>query len=1213
MEKIKIGYYTAAEDCGGADIYLRDLIEHLDTDQYEIVLFCRWNYPALEKIFSRPFLFTVECIDRPAMTEMTNPLGALRQHGTLPNHRATPTSIFHQLWHRLPVKHLKLCLGFLKETRHMIRLFRKHNLQILHCNDAGSEPAAFAAWLLRIPRVIITFHWLATHEGNWLRRLIENLSMRCFHIGIAVSKATREAWIKRTGFSQNRLHVIYNGIDLKKFSTTSVCDISVLKQSLGLSDDDLVVGVTARLRPAKGHKYLLQALPQVIAAIPKVKVLLVGDGVAKAELQKIAAELHVDRHVIFAGFRSDVQGVTMIYDIAVLPSIALESFGLALAEAMALAKPVVATNFSGIPEVVEDGITGFLVPPANPEDLAEAIIKLLSDKEQARAMGLAGQRRVQRLFTQEEMLSQTFQMYQKDPHQKIRIGFCTDATGVGGADAVLSQIMEHMDRGQYEVFLFCRHNYEIDKFFRKPYCFQIVHTDQPSPHSRTRSSEVSVSTDTSSFAGRLKFYRNKSVLMPFLRLVGFLRQANCLKAILKKYQLDIFHYSDVIREAGILAARLARIPVIIGTYQICPPEPETGKTKILFWVERFLEKLTNRCLDKAIIVSRATLEQWAKRLAVPESKFELIYNGIELSPFAAAQGQPPIRRQYNIRPEDFVIGVSARLEQGKGLRYLIEAAPRIIQVFPNAKIIFAGTGQQKGELEELSRQWRVQDHIYFLGWVKEIKNLMRTFDIAVLPSVAYEALPLSLMIAMDAAKPVVATDFSGIPEIVEDGVSGILVARFDSQALAEAIIRLLTNKEERVKMGEAGRRRVEQLFSQEQMLQKTFLLYDRLLTQARWRYKIVVAASKLEHVKRGVETWARDTAYALRDRGIKVTLYKGSGPNHRPFEKALASIKEGSPLSRRLARFLPKSLWHIGWGFPEQIEETTFALSIIIKSFKEKFDLIHTQDAHVAQALQFARRLGLIRSTVILGHGTEEPFEFLKKFDYVQHLAPHHLQEALEHCGRHPGWFAIPNFVDCERFKPAKNLQLRQDLNIPQNAFVVLSVAAIKRAHKRIDYLMREVAALISTGSQNVYLVVAGGQTPQTEEMMALGKNLLRDHIRFLVNQSHDQMPGIYNLADIFVLCSLKEMMPIALLEALASGLPCLGNTYPVIQWMIADGGESITMSKDGELTETIKRYLDYDYRLQKSDLAKKRATSKFAKEVVINQIVEMYKKVLNE
>jgi len=410
MNKIKIGYYTSAEDCGGADVYLRDLIENIDREKYTVVLFCRHNYPALEKIFTQPFLFILEPIDQPQMPPATT------------QNQASPTEIspensfrtlLQTIWRKLPFNYLKLFVGVLKETLFLMNLFKKHKIEILHCNDAGSEAAAFAARILKIPVVIMTYHWLATHEGDWLRRKIENLSMRCLDMFIAVSESTKKAWIERTGIKPDHVRVIYNGIDIKKFSVTSPLDSSLFKSKLEFKDSDIIIGLTARLTPVKGHQYLIEAAPQIIKEVPNAHFVFTGDGVAREELKEMAKRLGVDEHIKFLGFRKNVAEITAVYDIAVLPSVALESFGLVLAEAMALGKPVVATNFSGIPEVVTDGVHGFLVPRYDAKALAEAILRLLTNKELTNQMGQAAQKRVHEHFTLERMLRQTFQLYEE--------------------------------------------------------------------------------------------------------------------------------------------------------------------------------------------------------------------------------------------------------------------------------------------------------------------------------------------------------------------------------------------------------------------------------------------------------------------------------------------------------------------------------------------------------------------------------------------------------------------------------------------------------------------------------------------------------------------------------------------------------------------------------------------------------------------------------
>jgi len=376
--------------------------------------------------------------------------------------------------------------------------------------------------------------------------------------------------------------------------------------------------------------------------------------------------------------------------------------------------------------------------------------------------------------------------------------------------------------------------------------------------------------------------------------------------------------------------------------------------------------------------------------------------------------------------------------------------------------------------------------------------------------------------------------------------------------------------------------------------------------------KIAICSSKLEHVTRGVETWTKDTAQVLYEKGLDVTLYKGSGAIRFPYEKTLRSVKENTRLSRKLMRLLPPFLWRIGLGKADQLEETTFAFSVYIEAIKHRFDIIHTQDAHVANFLNFLSRCCLLSSKVILGHGTEEPFEFLKRFRYVQHLAPFHLEEATRACGKKDGWFAIPNFVDIEKFTPTPQRSIRDELKIPANAFVILSVAAIKSTHKRLDYLIREVASLNHKGLNSIYLLIAGSRTNETDKILQLGNQTLGSNIRFLVNRPHEELPAIYNTADVFALCSLKEMMPIALLEALSSGLPCLGHKYPVIEWMIGEGGETLDM-QEGQLAKVLNKYMDPDYRKFISVQARAQAVRNFSKDVVAGEIIRMYENIIEK
>lgn len=384
------------------------------------------------------------------------------------------------------------------------------------------------------------------------------------------------------------------------------------------------------------------------------------------------------------------------------------------------------------------------------------------------------------------------------------------------------------------------------------------------------------------------------------------------------------------------------------------------------------------------------------------------------------------------------------------------------------------------------------------------------------------------------------------------------------------------------------------------------------------KWRIAIPCSGLGHITRGIETWAMDMGSALHERNVEVTVFKGAGECQHGWERTVGCVKRDSNFTKKVMAIRPGFMWRFGLGTPYTFEQLTFDLRFWTHILGNKFDIIHTQDPQIALFCQRLRRLGLTKAKVLLAHGTEEPFSFLNKFDYLQHLAPYHRNEMQSAGWNHPKMYAIGNFIDVEKFQPRDDKSLRDELGIANNAFVVCSVAAVKRHHKRIDHLLKECSRITDP---NFHLIVAGSRTSDTDDLIALGQELLGERVHFLLDFPHQRIPEIHAAADINVLCSLKEMMPIALIEALSSGLPSITHTYPVEMWMIGPGGDAIDMSKKGVLAQMITRYINDPKMLKnKSKLARQEATQRFAKDVIVDQIMSMYedmmfhsKKVENE
>jgi glycosyltransferase involved in cell wall biosynthesis len=273
-----------------------------------------------------------------------------------------------------------------------------HN-HMFHAEVIGTQ----AAWRvaeagLPRPYIVGTVHSSRIRDETD-RALLRQLTPKMDHI-IAVSSSI-VAKIEHEGRHGAPVSLIYNGVDLERYDHQVPC--CTLREEYGLPESGPLVGVVARLEPEKGHPTLIEAWPAVLAAYPDASLLIVGEGTRREALGDLVASLGLERSVVFTGRRDDVPAVTKSLDVAVLPSYR-EAQGLTILEAMALSRPVVASNVGGIPEMIEDGKTGLLVEPHDADGLAQAIVRLLTDHPLADTLGRAGHDLVHDRFCVELMV-----------------------------------------------------------------------------------------------------------------------------------------------------------------------------------------------------------------------------------------------------------------------------------------------------------------------------------------------------------------------------------------------------------------------------------------------------------------------------------------------------------------------------------------------------------------------------------------------------------------------------------------------------------------------------------------------------------------------------------------------------------------------------------------------------------------------------------------
>ncbi|UCE24393.1 MAG: glycosyltransferase [Candidatus Zixiibacteriota bacterium] len=303
-------------------------------------------------------------------------------------------------------------IGFLYR---FVKTCRELKINVIHAHLFGAGLyASLAGVILRVP-VIVTFHnelLLPGRRERFLRLknfLIRHLASRL----ILVADFMKDDYVSRGKYPAGRLQTIYNGIECTSNETPS--DVAVLRKELGLSESDLVVGHVANFRPPKGHRYLAEAAAKVCAEIPNAKFLLVGefgDGSIKSEVEMLAGQFGIQDKLLMLGFRSDVGRLLNLIDVFVLSSIS-EGHPLSVVEAMAAGKPVVATNVGGLPEIVDQGETGYLVEPGDSSTLAEKLCLLLRNSDLRERMGHRSRELARRRFSLETMMTGYEKLYQE--------------------------------------------------------------------------------------------------------------------------------------------------------------------------------------------------------------------------------------------------------------------------------------------------------------------------------------------------------------------------------------------------------------------------------------------------------------------------------------------------------------------------------------------------------------------------------------------------------------------------------------------------------------------------------------------------------------------------------------------------------------------------------------------------------------------------------
>jgi len=294
----------------------------------------------------------------------------------------------------------------------LLRVVRRLAPDVIHAHDAhGVAMAALALSLgtgaragVREPALVaarrVDFHLRGNSLSRWKHRQVD-----CY---IAASEAIRQMLLA-DGVPEDRTVTVHEGIDVEHVQTAPPVN---LHEALWLPHQAPVVGNVAALVPHKGQRHLIEAARLVVRDIPDVRFVILGEGELREQLERQIREYHLEKHVLLPGFRIDVLGCIKGFDLFAMSSVT-EGLGTSLLDAMACSRAIVATRAGGIPEVVEDGVTGILTAPRDHAAMAHAIVRLLGDAQARERMGAAGLARVQEHFTVDRMVAQTAAVYSR--------------------------------------------------------------------------------------------------------------------------------------------------------------------------------------------------------------------------------------------------------------------------------------------------------------------------------------------------------------------------------------------------------------------------------------------------------------------------------------------------------------------------------------------------------------------------------------------------------------------------------------------------------------------------------------------------------------------------------------------------------------------------------------------------------------------------------
>jgi glycosyltransferase involved in cell wall biosynthesis len=670
------------------------------------------------------------------------------------------------------------------------------------------------------------------------------------------------------------------------------------------------------------------------------------------------------------------------------------------------------------------------------------------------------------------------------------------------------------------------------------------------------------------------------------------------------------HWAIPTGPALIAAARTLKVPSVItlhgGDVYVNVAEGYDFPTR---WYVRPVLAWTLRRASALTAISEDCREH-ALNAGAYESSISVVMNGADLRRFSPAPPDAGEDRSFGPR----MIFACRQLFPRKGIRFLIEAVAKLRPKYPDISLIIAGDGFERPVLEKLAQDRGLADRTQFLGWVanKNLPQYFRSCAVSVIPSLE-EGFGIPAAEAMGCDAPVVASDAGGLPEVVEDGVTGFVVPKGDTDALTDAIDRLLADAELRSKMGKAGRARALARFDWDRTVEQFSRVYERVISG---KNPPIESAGFRDAQSSAI----LKTSYEyppLGGGGAKVVHGIATRLAARGYGVDLLTMRfRGLPASETVTGVNVRRVPGIRFSmstcyFPEMIPYVIFASFMAVRKARaRKYSLNHTHFIFPGGIVAYVvkRRTGL--PYIITAHGSDVPHYNPDRFRLLHRLLrpfwrkivtdadliicpSKSIEDLIKLNGGSLNTRVIPNAIDTNKFKP-------RDKG-PRNLLVVTRMFE----RKGVQYLLRALAG--RSAEFNINIV---GDGPYLQTLKSLAHELqIEAHFRGHVDNDSQELKDLYETASIFVFTSEAENFPIVLLEAMIAGAAIITSSGTGCAEVVGDAALLVPVRNPEAIRMALDRLVaDPDLVVRLGAAARQRVIARFGWDGVIDQHIEAYR-----